>query len=329
MELAAPGVGVLSSVPYLDLTTLKTDGVTYEAGHVEYSARGSASGALVDGGLCTATGAWSGKVVLCERGDISFYDKVMNVHNSGGAAAAIYNNEPGNFLGMLGNGSSSSIVAISLSQEDRQYLVANKLGQSASIVSILTQPASSYEYYDGTSMATPHASAVAALVWSADPIATNVEIREVLQQTAFDLGAAGRDVYYGFGLVQAKAAIDVLTGSGGGTTGTVHVADLDSATSVSKNKWSATVTVKVVDGDGTLVSGAAVTGAWSDGYTGTGTCTTGTAGTCSFTTGSMKLPVPSVTFTVTNVVISGFDYNASANTDSDGDSNGTTIDIVK
>jgi len=43
----------------------------------------------------------------------------------------------------------------------------------------------------------------------------------------------------------------------------------------------------------------------------------------------MKLTVPSVTFTVTNVVVSGFDYNASANTDPDGDSNGTTIDIVK
>ncbi len=48
------------------------------------------------------------------------------------------------------------------------------------------------------------------------PTATNAEIRAVLQQTAQDLGTAGRDVYYGYGLVQAKAAIDALGGGGGG-----------------------------------------------------------------------------------------------------------------
>ena len=62
-------------------------------------------------------------------------------------------------------------------------------------------------------MATPHVSAVAALVWSAAPNKTNVEIREALTTTALDLGAAGRDVYYGYGLVQAKAAVDFLVGT--------------------------------------------------------------------------------------------------------------------
>lgn len=224
VELAAPGVGVLSTVPYLDDTSLTTGGVTYSAGHIEFSARGSASGALVDGGLCTATNsAWSGKVVLCQRGDISFYDKVHNVQLSGGAAAAIYNNVPGGFLGTLGDGNSSTIIGISLSQEDGQYLVANQLGQSAAVSSTFTQPASGYEYYDGTSMATPHVSAVAALVWSSNPGASNVEIRQVLQQTAQDLGAAGRDVYYGYGLVQAKAAIDALGGGGSNNPPTVNI----------------------------------------------------------------------------------------------------------
>jgi len=180
VELAAPGVGVLSTVPYLDSTTLTVDGVVFPANHIEFSARGTATGALVNGGLCDATGAWAGKVVLCERGVITFYDKVMNVQNSGGAAAIIYNNEPGGFLGTLGEGFTSTIIGISMSQEDGQYLVANKLGATGTISSTYTAPASGYEYYDGTSMATPHVSAVAALVWSALPTATNVEIRDVL-----------------------------------------------------------------------------------------------------------------------------------------------------
>lgn len=315
VELAAPGVGVLSTVPYIDLNTLTVSGTTYSAGHIEYAARGTASGALVDGGLCTSTGAWSGKVVLCQRGDIDFYTKVMNVQNSGGAAAVIYNNVSGGFLGTLGEGNTSSIIGISLSMEDGLYLVANQLGSSATITSSLTQPASGYELYDGTSMATPHASAVAALVWSADPTATNAEVRSALTSTAEDLGTAGRDNSYGYGLVQAADAITALTGGGGGTTdGEIHVDALSGTKTISRNKWTATVTTTVKDANGALISGVVVSGAWSNGFTGTGTCTTGSTGTCSITSGSMKLTVPSVLFTVTNLSASGYTYNAAANT---------------
>lgn len=312
VELAAPGVGVLSTVPYLDSTTLTTGGVTYTAGHIEFSARGSASGALADGGRCTATNsAWAGKVVLCERGDISFYDKVRNVQLSSGAAAVIYNNAPGGFVGTLGDGNTSTIVGISLSQEDGQFLVANRLGQSATVSSTYTAQTSGYEYYDGTSMATPHVSAVAALVWGAKPTATNAQIRTVLQQTAQDLGAAGRDVYYGFGLVQAKTAIDALTGGGGGNNA-LHVGNMTGAKSVKGKNWSATVTITALDQNNAAISGAVVSGSWSGAKTGTASCTTGTNGACSVSTGSMSSGT-SVTFSVTNLAKDGYTYDSSAN----------------
>jgi len=268
VELSGPGVGVLSTVPYLDATSVTVDGIAYVAAHIEYSARGSASGALVDGGRClTTNGAWSGKVVLCERGDISFYDKTMNVQNSGGSAAVIYNNVPGGFLGTLGDGNSSTIIAISLSQEDGQYLVANKLGLNAVVSSIYSAPANGYEYYDGTSMATPHVSAVAALVWSADPTATNDEIRAVLQQTALDLGAAGRDNLYGFGLVQAKDAIDALLGGGGGPEIALAVTIRRSgATKYADLTWSGATTANVeIYKNGALLVTTANDGAYTDG----------------------------------------------------------------
>lgn len=210
VELSGPGVSVLSTVPFIDETSLTVDGTGYQAYHIEYSARGTASGGLVDGGLCTGTGSWNGQVVLCERGDIDFYDKVMNVQNSGGAAAVIYNNVPGNFYGTLGDGNSSSIVAISLSQEDGQSLVTSQL--VASVSSDFTWPASGYQSWDGTSMATPHVSAVAALIWSDNSTWTNVQIREALQATALDLGISGWDNTYGFGLVQAADALEHLNG---------------------------------------------------------------------------------------------------------------------
>ena len=67
-------------------------------------------------------------------------------------------------------------------------------------------------------MATPHVSGVAAIVWSANPAATNTQLRSALESTALDLGAAGRDNQFGFGLVQALAAADAITGGGGGGT---------------------------------------------------------------------------------------------------------------
>jgi subtilisin family serine protease len=247
----------------------------------------------------------------------------MNVQNGGGSAAVIYNNIPGDFLGTLGAGNSSSILGMSISQENGQALVAGSLGGQATLTSVYSQPASGYDYYDGTSMATPHVSAVAALVWSAKPSATNAEIRTVLQQTAQDLGTAGRDNYYGFGLVQAKTAVDAL---GGGTAGTpMSVSDLDGSRTITKKNWVSTFTIEVKDNTGMLLSGVKV-----DGKVGTKalTCTTGADGRCNILL-TNKQNLASVTFTVSNLTMSGFVYDPSSNSDVDGDSDGTSITVLK
>ncbi|WP_036206520.1 S8 family serine peptidase [Novilysobacter arseniciresistens] len=212
VELAAPGVGVLSTVPQVSATA-SVDGASYIVSGLEFTHQGSASGALVNGGLCTSAGSWAGKVVLCERGDISFADKVNNVYAGGGAAAVIYNNAAGGFSGTLGT-AGPAIPAVSMSQADGQYLVANKLGVNGTVSTVPDNQGNGYAYYDGTSMATPHVAGVAALVWSANPTWSNQQVREALAVTAQDLGAAGRDNAYGWGLVQAKAALDELNGGG-------------------------------------------------------------------------------------------------------------------
>lgn len=63
-----------------------------------------------------------------------------------------------------------------------------------------------YGYKSGTSMACPHVSGTAALVKAANPGMNASSIRLKLQQTAYDLGDAGRDEWYGYGLVDAEAA---------------------------------------------------------------------------------------------------------------------------
>jgi serine protease len=211
VELAAPGVGVLSTVPYVPNSFLFVDDQAYPGLPLEFSPYGTVTGPLADGGRCLPTdtpGDWDGMVVLCKRGDASFAEKVTTVMNGHGAAAVIYNNDPGLFSGTLGK-KGDWIVAISTSQEDGQAALAY-LGQEATVQSGPSIPGSSYEAWDGTSMATPHVSGVAALLWSANPKWTNAEIREAMTLTAMDLGDEGWDAHYGYGLVQAYDALQYL-----------------------------------------------------------------------------------------------------------------------
>ncbi|HUU89859.1 MAG TPA: S8 family serine peptidase, partial [Phycisphaerae bacterium] len=65
---------------------------------------------------------------------------------------------------------------------------------------------------DGTSGACPIAAGVAALVLSVSPQLNRTEVQDLLQSTAQDLGATGRDNYYGYGRVNAYAALSGQAG---------------------------------------------------------------------------------------------------------------------
>jgi serine protease len=272
VELAAPGVGVLSTTPF-KVSSLAVGTSSYLGSNIDGSARTSASGTLVDGGLCgSSNSAWSGRVVLCERGTYSFADKVAAVQNSGGVGAAIYNNVDGGFLGTL-NGT-STIPAISMARADG-LAALNGVGSSSTLdntAGVAGTSYNGYEYYDGTSMATPHVSGVAALVWSNFLDKTNADIRAALQNTAEDLGAAGRDNSYGYGLVRARAAYDSLSGSTTEPPPPSGEFTLSVAKSKVKGKnyadltWSgASTTNVIVNRDGAAIATTANTGSYTDG----------------------------------------------------------------
>ena len=72
-------------------------------------------------------------------------------------------------------------------------------------------PGGGYEFsgWDGTSMASPHVNGVIALVRQACPDLSVNEVKQVLYDTAFDLGAPGKDNDYGYGMVDAYAAVQL------------------------------------------------------------------------------------------------------------------------
>jgi hypothetical protein len=64
-----------------------------------------------------------------------------------------------------------------------------------------------YASVSGTSFAAPIAAGTAALVMAANPGLTNTQVQQILFSTAVDLGAAGRDITFGHGRVDAQAAV--------------------------------------------------------------------------------------------------------------------------
>lgn len=68
---------------------------------------------------------------------------------------------------------------------------------------------SSTSLCSGTSMATAHVSAVAALVRERYPGWTNSQVIARLKSTAYDLGAGGYDTVHGYGRVQAYEAVNM------------------------------------------------------------------------------------------------------------------------
>lgn len=81
------------------------------------------------------------------------------------------------------------------------------------------QREASYQPSEGTSMATPHVAGVVALMLSANPNLTPAQVRDILQNTAEDLGEPGRDNIFGFGLIRADRAVEAAANQASGQTG--------------------------------------------------------------------------------------------------------------
>ncbi len=105
------------------------------ASEVSNSPYGTTEGLLVDGGMCTTIGEWEGMIVLCERGDNYFVEKVENVQESGSIGVIHFNSFEGNMYPYLGDDNEALIVSVGISQEEGLYLLEEAVGESVQISS--------------------------------------------------------------------------------------------------------------------------------------------------------------------------------------------------
>ena len=124
----------------------------------------------------------------------------------------------------------SSVIAVSATNSNDELAWFSSTGKQVELaapgVSIdSTVLNGGYGEESGTSMSSPHVAGTAALAWKANPSWSNDEVRAQLQNTADDLGAAGWDSEFGYGLVNAAEAAGVETPLPGAIAGKVTAND--------------------------------------------------------------------------------------------------------
>ncbi|MBW3695450.1 peptidase S8 [Vibrio sp. T187] len=282
VEVAAPGVAVLSTVTVGEgvLSDINLNGVSYfERGVVPHNRKtldgsGSYQSSPVAGSVTAeiatcdissnsySCGDMSEKVCVTERienqrtGYRPEIDPVKACYDAGAKAAIVYSNEALSGLQnpfVLDDNDRYSMVSVTVDRE-LGLEIANAVGQP---VTVSTTTGEDYEYYNGTSMATPHAAGVAALVWSYHPQCSAAQVRSALKATATDIDVAGRDDRTGYGLINTNAAKEYLdagcNGPDGGNTDLVLVNGVDKSP-VSGSLRSSTIYTFDVPADATTAT---------------------------------------------------------------------------
>lgn len=106
-----------------------------------------------------------------------------------------------------------------------------------------TKRGGGYGAVSGTSFSSPASAAVAALVMAANPSLSPEEVETILFENSADLGTPGHDIYFGYGRIDAEAAVLAALG-GQGTPGDTED-PLVSITSPAGGTVSGTVSVAI------------------------------------------------------------------------------------
>jgi subtilisin family serine protease len=226
LTVVAPGVNVFSTSPVgrSQAADVAVNGTPLaEAEALTGSPFGEFTGPFVNcgtGNLSEIPASVAGRIALIQRGGKSatnpdgftFNEKVRNAKAAGAAAVVIYNHEnsPLSWTLIRSDATGKPIaeefpLTIAISKTEGEALLRNP----GAILHLQSVP---FDYWtlQGTSMATPHVTGVAALIWSLAPEATAAEVRNAIIAGARDLGEPGWDPVFGHGAVDALRSAQIL-----------------------------------------------------------------------------------------------------------------------
>ena len=129
-------------------------------------------------------------------------------------------------LTMTGNRNDDVLIVGASDQNDLIATFSNRgslvdfVAPGVSIFTTSNAGDTSYAAVSGTSFACPITAGLCGLIWSRNPTLTPAQVETILRNSCKDLGTAGLDDIYGYGRIDAAAAIASTppSGTGGDTT---------------------------------------------------------------------------------------------------------------
>lgn len=183
------------------------NGIIYAVDHGAHILNLSLCGVIGSNALQNAINyAWyNGCLVVCAAGNsiVSTYVYPATYSNSFSVAATNFNDQRANY--------SNYGVAVDISAPGGDTVDWNGCGYPEGILQgTFGTSGDGYYFFTGTSMSCAHVSGLAALLKSQDPSRTNSQIRNIIEASAVDLGTPGWDPIFGWGRINAYAALTYL-----------------------------------------------------------------------------------------------------------------------
>jgi thermitase len=114
--------------------------------------------------------------------------------------------------------SNANVIAVSALNEANRKSYYSNYGANVQLAApgddiVSTTLNNKYVLMSGTSMATPIVTGVSAMIKAENPSLTAAQIESILDQSAVHLGTAGKNIYYGYGKVDAYRALSLTAKS--------------------------------------------------------------------------------------------------------------------
>lgn len=200
------GIGVVGVAPNASIYAVK---VLHASGSGDTSWIIAGLQWAVDNNMTIATMSFGG------ADNIAMHEAVDNAYNAGILLVASAGNNYGGAV--LYPAAYDSVIAVSATDGNDQPAGSSNIGPKIELaapgVNIYSTVRGGYGILSGTSMAAPHVTGVAALIYSTnfsdvngDGEKNNKDVRELLHK-AKDLGTPGKDDIFGYGLVDASMSV--------------------------------------------------------------------------------------------------------------------------
>lgn len=182
VDIAAPGVDILSAIPLERELKIVIAGNTLSAFRIDYTTflpTQPLTAPLIDCGIGYPTdfpATTAGKIAFIQRGDITFKEKIDHAADAGAIAVIIHNNSPTNDHEIIHDqltytpSNPPNIPAVALTHQQAQSIIHIINNQPTAILqATLNNPENAYAKFSGTSYATPLTAAAYALLRQLSP----------------------------------------------------------------------------------------------------------------------------------------------------------------